>query len=297
MLILSGGSGNATITVDTSNAINTASSTAGFALPIGTTAQRPSNPAAGTMRYNTTIADVEIYANGSWSAINITPPPVISVAPVASGNAVVGQTVSCTTGTWTNTPTSYGYQWLSANVAIGGATSNTFSNMEVYIPNYAGSNNKSASSDGVGETNATTIYASLQANLWNDIPAITSIRFNAITGGGSFMQYSTFYLYGVAKLGTTPVIVPYATGGDTIMTDGTYWYHAFVASGTFTPQKGLSCDVLVLAGGGGGGGASTNSAGAAGGGAGGYVYSTAQSFVSLTNYTATIGWNQLQSHG
>jgi hypothetical protein len=73
------------------------------------------------------------------------------------------------------------------------------------------------------------------------------------TGSTAFVQYSTFYLYGVAKLGTTPAIVPYATGGDTIMTDGTYWYHAFTSSGTFTPAKGLSCDVLVVAGGGGGG--------------------------------------------
>jgi hypothetical protein len=69
----------------------------------------------------------------------------------------------------------------------------------------------------------------------------------------TFLQYSTFYLYGVAALGTTPAIVPYATGGDTIMTDGTYWYHTFVSSGTFTPAKALTADYLVVAGGGGGG--------------------------------------------
>jgi len=163
------------------------------------------------------------------------------------------------------------------------STSDTFSNMEVYIPNYTGSNNKSASSDGVGETNATTIYASLQANLWSDTAAITSIRFNSITGGGSFVQNSTFYLYGVAKLGTTPAIVPYATGGDTIMTDGTYWYHAFTSSGTFTPQKGISCDVLVVAGGGSGG---TQTG--AGGGAGGLLLHSNQS-LTAQNYTCTIG--------
>jgi hypothetical protein len=58
-----------------------------------------------------------------------------------------------------------------------------------------------------------------------------------MTANTLFDQYSTFYLYGVAALGTTPAIVPYATGGDTIMTDGTYWYHTFVSSGTFTPQR------------------------------------------------------------
>ena len=76
------------------------------------------------------------------------------------------------------------------------STSNTFSNMEVYIPNYTSSNNKSASSDAVGETNATTIYMSLQANLWSNTAAITSIRFNAITSK-SFNQYSTATLYGI----------------------------------------------------------------------------------------------------
>ena len=164
------------------------------------------------------------------------------------------------------------------------STSNTFSNMEVYIPNYAGSNNKSASSDAVGETNATTIYSSLQANLWSNTAAITSIRFNSITGGGSFVQGSTFYLYGVAKLGTTPAIVPYATGGDIIDTDGTYWYHTFLSSGTFTPQKSLSVDYLVVAGGGGAGG---NIGG--GGGAGGLRTATGFSCASGTGLTVTVG--------
>ncbi len=163
------------------------------------------------------------------------------------------------------------------------STSNTFSNMEVYIPNYADSNNKSAFSDAVGETNATTIYASLQAQLWSNTAAITSIRFNSITGGGSFVQGSTFYLYGVAKLGTTPAIAPKAAGGDIVMTDGTYWYHAFLSSGTFTPATNLSCDVLQVAGGGGGGSRSGG-----GGGAGGISYLASQS-LSITNYTVTIG--------
>jgi hypothetical protein len=159
-------------------------------------------------------------------------------------------------------------------------TANTFANAEMYLPNYTSSNNKSASVDAVDENNATTAYAYLVGGLWANSAAITSISINA-KSTTSFVQYSTFYLYGVAKLGTTPAIVPYATGGDTIMTDGTYWYHAFRSSGTFTPAKGLSCDVLVVAGGGGGSGG--------GAGAGGVFYATAQSLASGTGYTATIG--------
>lgn len=161
------------------------------------------------------------------------------------------------------------------------ATASTFANQELYIPNYASSNFKSVSVDSVAETNATTQYMGLQAGLWSNTAAITSI--GLAPGTGNFAQYSTFYLYGVAKLGTTPAIVPYATGGDTIMTDGTYWYHAFKSSGTFTPQKGLSCDVLVVAG---GGGAYYGYGG--GGGAGG-LRSLASQALTVKSYTCSIG--------
>ena len=74
-------------------------------------------------------------------------------------------------------------------------TSNTFSSMDFYIPNYAGSNNKSASSDSVTENNATTAWAALGANLWSNTAAITSIAFTP--AAGSFVQYSTAVLYGI----------------------------------------------------------------------------------------------------
>jgi hypothetical protein len=165
-------------------------------------------------------------------------------------------------------------------VVPSGYTASTFSNIEFYIPNYTSSNYKSYSSDSVSETNATGAYADLIAGLWSNTAAITSIELTP--GAGSFVQYSTFYLYGVAKLGTTPAIVPYATGGDTIMTDGTYWYHTFLSSGTFTPQKGISCDVLVVAGGGGGG------CDIGGGGGAGGVLGFASQAIS-TAQTVTIG--------
>jgi hypothetical protein len=162
------------------------------------------------------------------------------------------------------------------------STASTFSSIDIYLPNYAGSTNKSYSVDAVMENNATTAYAALVADLWSNTSAITSLQL--LDALGNFVQGSTFYLYGVAKLGTTPAIVPYATGGDTIMTDGTYWYHAFKSSGTFTPAKGLSCDVLVVAGGGGGSGGY-----GAGGGAGGYRSATAQTVSSAITVTVGAG--------
>jgi len=159
-------------------------------------------------------------------------------------------------------------------------TANTFGSAEMYIPNYTSSNYKSISIDAIEENNAATAYSNLVAGLWSNTAAITSLNFQC---NASFAQYTTFYLYGVAKYGTTPAIQPYATGGNTIMTDGTYWYHAFVSSGTFTPAKALTCDVLQVAGGGGGGSRSGG-----GGGAGGISYLTSQS-IGTSAQTVTIG--------
>ena len=53
--------------------------------------------------------------------------PVNTVAPVISGTAVVGQTLSSTTGTWTGAPTpTYTYQWKRNGSNIASATSSTY---------------------------------------------------------------------------------------------------------------------------------------------------------------------------
>ena len=62
-----------------------------------------------------------------WLAITATPPaPVNTVAPVISGTMVVGQTLTTTNGTWTNSPTSFTYKWYKGITAIVGATSSTY---------------------------------------------------------------------------------------------------------------------------------------------------------------------------
>ena len=77
-------------------------------------------------------------------------------------------------------------------------TANTFNNFELYIPNYASSNNKSTSSDSVVENNATLAYAAFHAGLWADSAAITSISmFDISTVRADFAEYSTATLYGI----------------------------------------------------------------------------------------------------
>jgi hypothetical protein len=163
------------------------------------------------------------------------------------------------------------------------ATSNTFSNAEIYIPNYAGSTNKSFSVDSVQETNATGALQGLIAGLWSNTAAITSITLVPEIGP-NFVANSTFSLYGLAALGTTPAIAPKASGGN-IDKDSTYWYHTFLTSGTFTPQTPLTCEVLVVAG----GGASGYGSGGGAGGAGGISYQSGRSVSSSTTVTVGAG--------
>jgi hypothetical protein len=159
------------------------------------------------------------------------------------------------------------------------ATSNTFGSAEIYIPNYNSTTTyKAISIDSIREGNETTTNTQMWAGLWSSNSAITSIQ---IAGQSTnFLANSTFSLYGLAALGTTPVIAPKATGGDIVSNDGTYWYHAFLTTGAFVPTQALTCDALVVAGGGG--------AGIGGGGGGGLLGFSNQSFIA-TNYTVTVG--------
>ena len=85
--------------------------------------------------------------------------------------------------------------WLG-EVPAATSTSNTFGNVEIYIPNYAGSTYKSFSIDNVGENNATAARADLIAELWSNTAAITNIK---VESAVNFAQYSTATLYGISK--------------------------------------------------------------------------------------------------
>jgi hypothetical protein len=79
------------------------------------------------------------------------------------------------------------------------ATASTFGSLEMYLPNYTGSNNKSFSYESVFENNSTSAY-----ELWvGAFLAATSSAISSINvfpaNGGSYVQYSTAYLYGISN--------------------------------------------------------------------------------------------------
>jgi hypothetical protein len=85
------------------------------------------------------------------------------------------------------------------NTAPVSVTANTFGSHSTYIPNYAGSTNKSFSIDSVTENNATDAFQALTAGLWSDTSAITSVRFAIFGGGGNLVAGSTISLYKITK--------------------------------------------------------------------------------------------------
>jgi len=75
-------------------------------------------------------------------------------------------------------------------------TASTFSNQEIYIPNYTSGNNKTYSSDAVTENNATTVAMGMFAVLWSQTAAINQLTITT-DSGNNLAQYTTAYLYGI----------------------------------------------------------------------------------------------------
>jgi hypothetical protein len=177
-------------------------------------------------------------------------------------------------------------------------TSNTFSNGQFYIPNYAGSAQKSISLDSVTENNSTEALQNIASGLWTGTAAITTLLF--YPSSGNFVAGSTVSLYGISAAESSGGAK--ATGGS-IKRVGDYIVHTFTSSGSFVPTENLTnVEYLVIAGGGGGGYDGADPNGNGGGGAGGYRCSvvgessgggasaeTRLSLTSGTSYTVTIG--------
>ena len=101
---------------------------------------------------------------------------------------LAGDGVSATSSASTNA--------FIGDVSANSNTANTFGTIDVYIPNYTGSNFKQYISDSVSENNATAAYAEIWAGLWSSTSAVTSLKFS---GSANLMQYSTITIYGITK--------------------------------------------------------------------------------------------------
>jgi hypothetical protein len=159
------------------------------------------------------IATVSVTAGGGQAAIDFTSIPSTYTDLILKVSArITGATDFATLSIAFNGSTSNftsrllqgdGSSAVSAGLTnfsggVGGTllTASTFNNVEIYIPNYAGSTNKSFSSDSVVENNATAARDTLIAGLWSQTAAINQVTF---TSSSNFAQYTTATLYGISK--------------------------------------------------------------------------------------------------
>ena len=82
------------------------------------------------------------------------------------------------------------------NIPNSGNTSNLFSNLDIYIPNFSSSINKTVSTDYTVENSSTDNFMGFDATLWSNTAAITQIDLQ-IHSSGDFVSGSSFYLYGI----------------------------------------------------------------------------------------------------
>ena len=222
---------------------------------------------------------------------------LVLVASTASATAG-GNELNCQVNSDTGSNYSFTYILGNGSSAASGRGSNqtrwapgeqsaSFENPTLmYFFNYS---NTTTYKTMISRRNTVSNLTSAFVNLWRSTSAINAIYlYNA--SGYLFLSGSTFNLYGIDAQASAQAK---ATGGSSIYTDGSYWYHIFNSSGTFTPTENLSnADYLVVAAGGGGY--------VQGGGAGGYrtsagtsgANSSAESKINLSSnipYTVTIG--------
>jgi hypothetical protein len=87
-------------------------------------------------------------------------------------------------------------RWLSMNG--NDYTANTFSNSEIYIPNYLSTSSRPIGAYGVPENNASTAnYIGAVAGLYRGTSAISSMVLKPQGSVGNFVSGSSFYLYGI----------------------------------------------------------------------------------------------------
>lgn len=105
----------------------------------------------------------------------------------------IWNTSSTAVGSWSSSNDTYAS--LLGAINTNANTANTFSSVEIYIPNYTSSNNKPLSAINATENNDPSFVIAATANLWRNSAAINQIKIT--TAASTFASGSSFFLYGI----------------------------------------------------------------------------------------------------
>jgi hypothetical protein len=146
-------------------------------------------------------------ASTSWG-VGVFVPPTNTAAPVISGTAQAGQTLSTSNGSWTGAPTVYTYQWQDCNstgtgcVAIAGATGQTYllqsSDVGHKVRVSVTAGNGAGSSSPVDSAPTAVVTAALGVPVNTAVPVVSGtaqVGQTLSTSNGSWTNSPTSYRY------------------------------------------------------------------------------------------------------
>ena len=289
----------------------------GIVLPSGSTAERPSSPADGVFRFNTTTNIMEYYNGANWQGVVQDAPAVTSISPTTALNANQAITITGTgfrsgasvrfignDGTQYNAPTTT-FDSVTQLTATTPSSALTVAN-EPYDIKVINASGFSGTLDNALDAGSTPAFGVASGSLGTVPEGGDASGFTQITATDADGQSLTISLKAGSSLpsgvsmntsgvfsGTLPITGSAVTTSFTVqVTDGTnvaerdytitsrvYVYAQLSGSGTWSVPAGVNSAEILIVGGGASGSKSEN-VGGAGGGAGGIVYRSSYTFTS-----------------
>jgi hypothetical protein len=305
------------VTSDKIAANPTLTGSEGVVLPSGSTAERPSSPADGVFRFNTTTDIMEYYNGANWQGVVQEAPAVTSISPTTAINANQAITITGTgfrsgaavrfignDGTQYNAPSTI-FDSVTQLTATTPSSALTVAN-EPYDIKVVNASGFSGTLDNALDAGSTPAFGVASGSLGTVPEGGNASGFTQITATDADSQSLTIALKSGSALpsgvsmstsgvfsGTLPITGSAVTTSFTVQaSDGTnvaerdytitsrvYVYTQLSGSGTWSVPAGVdTAEVLIVAGG--ASGTKSENIGGAGGGAGGIVYRSSYTFTS-----------------
>jgi mucin-19 len=289
----------------------------GIVLPSGSSAERPSSPADGVFRFNTTTNIMEYYNGTNWQGVVQDAPAVTSISPTTALNANQAITITGTgfrsgasvrfignDGTQYNAPTTT-FDSVTQLTATTPSSALTVAN-EPYDIKVINASGFSGTLDNALDAGSTPAFGVASGSLGTVPEGGDASGFTQITATDADGQSLTISLKAGSSLpsgvsmstsgvfsGTLPITGSAVTTSFTVqVTDGTnvaerdytitsrvYVYAQLSGSGTWSVPAGVNdAEILIVAGG--ASGSKTSNIQPGGGGAGGVVHTSSYTFTS-----------------